>query len=146
MCVDTLWGHHSSPAPTQSLAIKRISYSAIRLINMSLTGSATVTTPCNVTMLTWWNWPMMAASCRNWSSPLQLFHFSVSLWQHQQVHQESCPEPRCSPILTFSVHMCCLHESLCTSYQPTAHAMSGTVDCKQTGSSILRNLSCEWYS
>ena len=31
----------------------------------TLTGSPTVTTPCSLTILGWWNCPMMAASCRN---------------------------------------------------------------------------------
>ena len=32
-----------------------------------LTGSPMVTTPCSLTTLGWWNWPIMAASCRNFT-------------------------------------------------------------------------------
>ena len=108
-----------------------------------LTGPATVTTPCNVTMLAWWNCPMMAASCRNLTfSTSDASFFSVfmatSTGPSGELHtpfstHPNCPEPRCSPILIqhhimciviqyrTRLTLCVVSQSLCISYQLTAH-------------------------
>ena len=69
----------------------------------ALTGSPTVTIPCSLTMLGWWNWPMMAASCRNFTfSPSGDSSFKVlmatSTGSPGECHtplltHPNCPEP-----------------------------------------------------
>ena len=83
---DILWGLHFLPVLTQSLPTKTCTFYLIYNIATTLyywcsdrmvfklTGSPTVTTPCSLTMLGWWNWPLMAASCRN----LTIFSSEVS--------------------------------------------------------------------
>ncbi len=77
-----------------------------------LTGFPIVTTPSNVIMFGWWNWPLMAASCRNLtssSSVALLFKvlMATSISFLLKVHFPFATLPNCpDPIFFTTLHNC----------------------------------------
>ena len=80
-------------------------------VQCSLLTVPSVTTPWSSTTLGWWNWPMMAASCRNLTLSIMvaldlsvLIATSRGLWRSSRCHSPRCtlpnwPDPSCSRIL-----------------------------------------------
>lgn len=66
-----------------------------------LTGLPTVTTPSSLTTLGWWNWPLMAASWRNFTtSPceapgLSIFTATSNCTSFDACHSPLCTIPNC---------------------------------------------------
>ena len=102
----TASGHHTSSVLIQSSPTNNtyVHWWCSCSNKQVLTGFPIVTTPCSLTMLGWWNWPMMAASCRNLTfsfseaSTLSVF-MATSTSPPGECHiplstLPKCPEPR----------------------------------------------------
>ena len=78
----------------------------ICLVKNCLTGSPTVTTPSNLTILIWWNCPFTAASCKNFifstsDAPVFIIFTATSTSYPPVLHNAlltvaNCPDPRYS--------------------------------------------------